>query len=86
MVGAKNNENDPKKGEIALLGMVITKAIKGFRRTKTHKDGMIDVWMQQKKKLEQESASKSSLEKALQHPANERKQQIRAFRESIRDQ
>ena len=32
MVDAKNNENDPKKEEIALLGMAITKARKAHIR------------------------------------------------------
>jgi hypothetical protein len=43
MVDTKNNENGQKKEEIALLGMANTKAIKGFRRTQTHKDDIIDV-------------------------------------------
>jgi hypothetical protein len=43
MVDTKNNENDTKKEKKALLEMAITKAKKGFRRTKTHTNGMIDV-------------------------------------------
>ena len=65
MVDTKNNENGQKKEEIALLGMANTKAIKGFRRTQTHKDDIIGVWIEQKKKFEEKSASKSSLEKAF---------------------
>ena len=43
MVDTKNNENDPKKEKKALLEMAITKAKKGFRRKKTHTNGIIGV-------------------------------------------